>query len=953
MPSAQCAAWAAAWPSECIINPDFMHDACASHCKARGKLSFESANICQVLGAGMTDANGYYVRAPGMLAHQMDMGHVFGRFPYVLYFQEPEPASAAAAAWTGFLLAPTLGGDKHLYWTRQPGSEAAWWVANGEPTAPRVACFPKGTEPAAARDKSSLIYQHISSAESALGIAVSRHRRQAPKHVQQPGFLYPRALDALESSFLAALNLDPTHGPARMHAAWWFVTAVDSNMLGWYYFGDVESCASAARRLDRAIELLPDSPSVWAKAAETQRWLHDPRAVASYQRAASLLASSRQDPTTVTAATAKILVASRQTKAPNPSEMQVALGRALAWSSRHDEAVDALEAAVRLNPTEGVAYGLLAEQLIATLGERTQTRRRVRQATPPAHHEGLANLESRLESALAATARLAPARLPYLPAWLPKELGRAAGFEFGRFGGAAGAVPAQPEDMASAWHSFSRSRMELPAMRKRLQRRADRWFVDGGKHAGLASAAVSVSGSGVMEAAEVASAYEQEPEDADEQHAEDSTPPADAETAEGRLLQCIEDAECSAHERRLFVAAALLLENRPLELIQRSKAKKGDEGDEATLPPMTSTTDDENNDGRFDGNYPSYDESRLLWSEGLQARARAQAEEAAAASSKPLEVDATPCVILWRSAAGTLAHFGHAQIDGLWPFLSSYLQGRFDGCTSLHTLDIGVFMVPLLRSAVPHIPVVPFHAASQVPRAARPVAVHGHGMPKPTDLPVFHSSALRAVRLFSWLQCAREARAIDAHVQTSAEIILIGRRNASAPLRRGQSSWEGKCQLDNQRETAAMARFHSTGTNQGLRYTCGAAATGATKRNITNEDEVAGALRSTFGERFAVVAPEALSPCGQVAAFSRARLVIGQHGAALSNAIFMREGAAMLELQPVPHAVFEQVCAAVGIRYLALAESGFSHVYAGKDRRQATLVPLALAEVARGMWDAL
>jgi hypothetical protein len=141
-----------------------------------------------------------------------------------------------------------------------------------------------------------------------------------------------------------------------------------------------------------------------------------------------------------------------------------------------------------------------------------------------------------------------------------------------------------------------------------------------------------------------------------------------------------------------------------------------------------------------------------------------------------------------------------------------------------------------------------------------------------------------------------------------------------------QSPWEEKCQLDNQRETTAMARYHSTGTNQGLRYTCGAAATGATKRNITNEDEVADALRSTVGERFAVVAPEALSPCGQVAAFSRARLVIGQHGAALSNAIFMREGAAMLELQPVPHAVFEQVCAAVGIRYLALAESGFSHV---------------------------
>lgn len=364
-----------------------------------------------------------------------------------------------------------------------------------------------------------------------------------------------------------------------MHAAWWFVTAVDANMLGWYYFGDVEGCASAARRLDRAIELLPDSPSVWAKAAETQRWLHDPRAVASYQRAASLLASSRQDPTTVTAATAEILVASRQTTAPNPSEMQVALGRALAWSSRHGEAVEALEAAVRLKPTDGVAYGLLAEQLIATSGERTQTRGLVRQATPPAHHEGLANLESRLESVLAATARLAPARLPYLPAWLPKELGRAAGFEFEGFGGAAGAVPAQPEDMASAWHSFSRSRMELPAMRKRLQRRADRWFVDGGGHAGLVSAAVSVSGSGVMEAVEEASAYEQESKYADEQQAEDSTLPADAE---GRLLRCIEDAECSAHERRLFVAAALLLAARAHPEEQRRRGRRGD-----------STTDDQ------------------------------------------------------------------------------------------------------------------------------------------------------------------------------------------------------------------------------------------------------------------------------------------------------------------------------------------------------------------------
>ena len=45
----------------------------------------------------------------------------------------------------------------------------------------------------------------------------------------------------------------------------------------------------------------------------------------------------------------------------------------------------------------------------------------------------------------------------------------------------------------------------------------------------------------------------------------------------------------------------------------------------------------------------------------------------------------------------------------------------------------------------------------------------------------------------------------------------------------------------------------------------------------------------------------------QVAAFANARVVIAQHGAALSSAAYMREGTTVLEMQPVVNGVFEQV----------------------------------------------
>ncbi len=66
----------------------------------------------------------------------------------------------------------------------------------------------------------------------------------------------------------------------------------------------------------------------------------------------------------------------------------------------------------------------------------------------------------------------------------------------------------------------------------------------------------------------------------------------------------------------------------------------------------------------------------------------------------------------------------------------------------------------------------------------------------------------------------------------------------------------------------------------------------ATKRRVTNEDEVV-ALLSQHG--FDVIVPSALAYDSQVAAFAGASHVVGPHGAGLANIVFCRPGTRVLE----------------------------------------------------------
>lgn len=69
---------------------------------------------------------------------------------------------------------------------------------------------------------------------------------------------------------------------------------------------------------------------------------------------------------------------------------------------------------------------------------------------------------------------------------------------------------------------------------------------------------------------------------------------------------------------------------------------------------------------------------------------------------------------------------------------------------------------------------------------------------------------------------------------------------------------------------------------------------GAGRRRIVNEDEVISVLRK-FG--FTTICAEDLSFEDQVAIFSRARYIVSNHGAGLTNVLFMKQGGSVLELR--------------------------------------------------------
>ena len=119
---------------------------------------------------------------------------------------------------------------------------------------------------------------------------------------------------------------------------------------------------------------------------------------------------------------------------------------------------------------------------------------------------------------------------------------------------------------------------------------------------------------------------------------------------------------------------------------------------------------------------------------------------------------------------------------------------------------------------------------------------------------------------------------------------------------------------------AAMATFRRM--SQPVPWIRGAAEaiyvarTDAPERVAENEAELI-ALLERQGVR--IVVPGALSVAEQIAAFRAARLVIGSHGAGMSNIVFCQSGSFVYEMLPrhYPNAAFNRLAQAAGLNYWA------------------------------------
>ena len=98
---------------------------------------------------------------------------------------------------------------------------------------------------------------------------------------------------------------------------------------------------------------------------------------------------------------------------------------------------------------------------------------------------------------------------------------------------------------------------------------------------------------------------------------------------------------------------------------------------------------------------------------------------------------------------------------------------------------------------------------------------------------------------------------------------------------------------------------------------------GKERRYINNHQELVKLLEKKFGNKFLNISLENLPLFYQYYLFSNAKLVIAQHGAALSNVIFMKKQSCVIEIIPKEKIIegedtFENLSKICNLRYLSI-----------------------------------
>lgn len=129
-----------------------------------------------------------------------------------------------------------------------------------------------------------------------------------------------------------------------------------------------------------------------------------------------------------------------------------------------------------------------------------------------------------------------------------------------------------------------------------------------------------------------------------------------------------------------------------------------------------------------------------------------------------------------------------------------------------------------------------------------------------------------------------------------------------------ESIWKLSARIKNIVDTYS-SRIHQLNheESRGLIYV--SRGKGRNGRFIINEEEFGRALQNEFDAQF--VNPNNLDPLEQWASFSKARIIISPHGAALTNLLAAKEGSIVIELLPQSFqpSTFSFVCASLNLGY--------------------------------------
>jgi hypothetical protein len=294
------------------------------------------------------------------------------------------------------------------------------------------------------------------------------------------------------------------------------------------------------------------------------------------------------------------------------------------------------------------------------------------------------------------------------------------------------------------------------------------------------------------------------------------------------------------------------------------------------------------------------------------------------------------------------------MLDGLFPFTLAYSNNTFhrsvEHNASIYVLDIGLYLLPLLQTVYPNLHFIPFTSHSHLPQYYEPIDLMGVGFFEytPGEEIVDPYKTLAGNQN---IQTIRDVIFTQLGMEPNPQcIVLISRRLQEQNLK----SFHLKHLLDESHEAPGMNEYHNTG---GGMYTAFHyyATTAQERRMILNEQKVFKDLVHIFHKKYKqcvqLIQLDKLSIREQFLTFMNAKLVIGQHGAALTYSGFLSNDplnkGILIELDPQYNWNFKLECEAMGVEYHHLQREEHPGLYKTADNVNIEISSKTLIKVVK------